>query len=271
MHPTQKSLVKSRAVCAMAAFAALASIYAGVELKHATDRQQESLERQWPGIEWTPVVVKDGWHESSGNGANPPQWIGMEDSGRWTAVAIEGPGPGESVSANVWSGVRVGKVGQAVEIDVQGQIAATPAMSRHWSTYDMTGWNAQTNSATYQTNYHTEFVPASGFRAADVSGSLISNVNKDAAQRLSQNPEDQPGSALLARANDLPRVAAGEFEPGARRRAPHGAHRGSRHCGRRAGGVGLCPKNARQRRRAPRGGHPFRICPACRNQRLSRR
>lgn len=271
MHPTQKSLVKSRAVCAMAAFAALASIYAGVELKHATDRQQESLERQWPGIEWTPVVVKDGWHESSGNGANPPQWIGMEDSGRWTAVAIEGPGPGESVSANVWSGVRVGKVGQAVEIDVQGQIAATPAMSRHWSTYDMTGWNAQTNSATYQTNYHTEFVPASGFRAADVSGSLISNVNKDAAQRLSQNPEDQPGSALLARANDLPRVAAGELNPELAAAPPMARIVAPAIVGDAQVVWAYAQKNARQRRRAPRGGHPFRICPACRNQRLSRR
>jgi len=212
MAEQSKIWTKERVICGMAAFAALASIYAGVEANHLAASEQEAIERQWPGLWGTPAVVNDGWTASNGDGANPPQWIGMEDSGRATALAILAPGPGGAVSGNTWGGFRVGAVGQPVEIDVQGQIANTPARTKHWDT-DGLVWNPGLKMLTHVTNHHAAFIPAQDFQAAGVTGELISNVNKNAAQQLSKNPDDQPDSTLLARAADIPLVADGEQNP----------------------------------------------------------
>jgi len=153
MDKIQKQKLKTHGVIALSAFAALASFYGmAIEGIKGHDVNKE-IRQTWPGLADTPAVRADQWTASpSSSYLNAPDWKGVEDSARWAEIVSDGAGPGEIDESTHWSRVRTGRVGEPVELNVQGMVGRLPAFALDIGS-DRTVTDSKGNTST-QHDYH---------------------------------------------------------------------------------------------------------------------
>jgi hypothetical protein len=168
-----------RGATAMVAFASLAALYSSVDHFAESRHGYDEIRAEWPLVADTPAARDDAWTAQSNDFAlEPPRWRDVSDSARWAEIQAGLPRAGESQHANSWSATRTGRVGEAVELPVQGQVARWPAR-----TFDASIPHNLISDKNNQLPPNYVFVPASGLRDAPVVGAVSdASFSKSSAQ-----------------------------------------------------------------------------------------